>query len=256
LEEVLVVRENGIVTVTLNRPEKKNAIGFDMWARLVEILREVSQDPADRVMVLTGAAGNFCSGADLTGGRRDPRHQLDQMQYFGSAGLTLHEVAKPTIAKIDGVAIGAGLNLALGCDLIVASERARFSEIFAQRGLSVDLGGSWLLPRLVGLHKAKELLLLAEIVDAAEAERIGIVNRVVPADELDEFVHGWAMRLAEGPPLALQMTKRMANSGLQMSLSEMLHWEAMAQTVNGSTKDGVEAMKAFVEKRPPKFQGR
>ena len=161
-----------------------------------------------------------------------------------------------SIAKIDGVAIGAGLNIALGCDLIVASDRARFSEIFAQRGLSLDLGGSWVLPRLVGLHKAKEMLLLAEILDAKEAERIGIVNRVVPQGELDEFVQGWAMRLATGPPLALQMTKRMVNSGLQMSLSEMLHWEAMAQTVNGSTRDGAEAMKAFVEKRPPEFKGR
>ncbi len=256
MENVHVEREGGIVTVTLNRPEKKNAISFDMWEKLVRTFREVSHNPDDRVLVLTGAGGNFCSGADLTGGAKDSRHQLDQMQYFSSAGMALHEVPKPTIAKIDGVAIGAGLNLALGCDLIVASDRSRFSEIFAQRGLSVDLGGSWLLPRLVGLHKAKELLLLAEIIDANEAERIGILNRVLPQAELDEFVHGWAMRLADGPPLALQMTKRMANSGLQMSLSEMLHWEGMAQTVNGSTKDGVEAMKAFIEKRPPKFQGR
>lgn len=256
MDRVLVDREDGIVTVTLNQPEKKNAVSFEMWERLVEVFREVAQNPQDRVMVLTGAQGNFCSGADLTGGSEDPRHQLDKMQYFGFVGIALHEIPKPTIAKIDGVAIGAGLNMALGCDLIVASDRARFSEIFAQRGLSVDLGGSWVLPRLVGLHKAKELLLLAEILDAKEAERIGIVNRVVPHGELDAFTQGWATRLAEGPPLALQMTKRMVNSGLQMSLSEMLHWEAMAQTVNTTTKDGAEAMAAFVEKRSPKFQGR
>ena len=256
MDSIIVERADGIVTVTLNRPEKKNAVDFEMWGGLVEIFREVAQNPEDRAMVLTGAGGNFCSGADLTGGSSDPRHQLDRMQYFGFSALALHEIPKPVVAKIDGVAVGAGLNLALGCDLIVASDRARFSEIFAQRGLSVDMGGSWVLPRLVGLHKAKEMLLLAEIIDAVEAERIGIVNRVVPSAELDEFVQDWAMRLASGPPLALQMTKRMVNSGLQMSLSEMLHWEAMAQTVNGATKDGVEAMQAFMEKRPPKFQGR
>lgn len=256
MDSIVVERAGGIVTVTLNRPGKKNAIDFEMWGGLVDVFREVGQNPEDRAMVLTGAGGNFCSGADLTGGADDPRHQLDRMQYFGFTALALHEVPKPVIAKVDGVAVGAGLNLALGCDLIVASERARFSEIFAQRGLSVDMGGSWLLPRLVGLHKAKEMLLLAEILDAKEALRIGIVNRVVPAGELDAFVSGWATRLAAGPPLALQMSKRMANSGLQMSLSEMLHWEAMAQTVNSATGDGKEAMRAFMEKRAPRFEGR
>ena len=256
MDQVLVERDNGIVTVTLNQPRKKNAIGFEMWQQLADVFREVGANPEDRAMILTGAGGNFCSGADLTGGSDDPRHQLDKMQYFGFAGLALHEMPTPTIAKIDGVAIGAGLNLALGCDLTVATDRARFSEIFAQRGLSLDLGGSWVLPRLVGLHKAKELALLAEIIDAKEAERIGIVNRVVSPGEIDEFVQGWAMRLASGPPLALQMSKRMLNSSLQMSLSEMLHWEGMAQTVNGFTQDGREAMAAFMEKRPPSFKGR
>ena len=257
MESVIVERsEAGIVTVTLNRPRVKNAIDFPMWERLAEIFREVSQNPDDRVLVLTGAGDAFSGGADLSTRTEDRRHQLDLMQYFGFPGLVLHEVPKPTIAKVNGVAVGAGLNLALGCDLIVAGASARFSEIFAQRGLSIDLGGSWLLPRLVGLHKAKELVLLAEVIDAVEAERIGIVNRVVPDDELDAFVDGWAQRLAEGPPLALQMSKRMLNSGLQMSLSEMMHWEAMAQTVTASTSDGVEAMKAFLEKRKPEFKGR
>ncbi|MGE4607987.1 MAG: enoyl-CoA hydratase-related protein, partial [Myxococcota bacterium] len=141
-------------------------------------------------------------------------------------------------------------------DLIVAGESARFSEIFTQRGISIDLGGSWLLPRLIGLHKAKELVLLGEIIDAKEAERIGIVNRVVADAELDDFTDGWAQRLAAGPPLALQMSKRMLNSGAQMSLSEMLHWEAMAQTVTTSTTDSREAFKAFIEKRAPEFKGR
>lgn len=262
MDKILVQRADGIVNVTFNRPQKKNAVDFEMWARLAEVFREVAQRPGDRVLVLSGAGGNFCSGADLSGGGASSAggvgnaHQLDRMQYFGGAGLALHELQKPTIAKVEGVAVGAGMNLALGCDLIVASENARFSEIFAQRGLSVDLGGSWLLPRLVGLHKAKELLLLAEIIGAQQAQEMGLVNRVVPAAELDEFVRGWARRLAAGPPLALQMSKRMCNSGLQMSLSEMLHWEAMAQSVNFYTEDGAEAMRAFAEKRAPKFQGK
>ncbi len=256
-ESVIVERsETGIVTVTLNRPKKKNAIDFPMWQTLTDVFREVAQSPTDRVLVLTGAGNAFCGGADLASGSNDPRHQLDLMHYFGFTGLALHEIPKPTIAKVNGVAVGAGLNLALGCDLIVAGESARFSEIFAQRGLSIDLGGSWHLPRLVGLHKAKELVLLGDIIDAKEAERIGIVNRVVPDAELDGFAADWAERLAAGPPLALQMSKRMLNSGSQMSLSEMLHWEAMAQTVTGSTSDTREAMKAFFEKRTPEFKGR
>lgn len=257
MQSVLVERtESGIVTVTFNRPEKKNAIDFPMWERLTEIFREVAQNPADRVLVLTGAGSAFSGGADLGSRTEDRRHQLDLMHYFGFTGIALHEIPKPTIAKVNGVAVGAGLNLALGCDLIVAGTSARFSEIFAQRGLSVDLGGTWLLPRLVGLHKAKELVLLGDVIDASEAERIGIVNRVVPDAELDAFVGDWADRLAAGPPLALQMSKRMLNSGAQLSLSEMLHWEAMAQTVNVHSKDTIEAMQAFMQKRKPDFEGR
>lgn len=257
LETLIVERgDDGIVTVTLNRPEKKNAINGPMWDELLATFREIAASPTDRVMVLTGAGDAFCGGADLTAGGSDPRHQLDKMHHYGSIGLALHQIPKPCIAKVNGVAVGAGLNIALGCDLIVAGESARFSEIFAQRGLSIDLGGSWLLPRLVGIHKAKELALLAEILPAREAERIGIVNRVVPDAELDKFVGEWAAKLAAGPPIALQMTKRMITTGLSMSMSEALHWESMAQTVTGGTQDTAEAMRAFVEKRKPAFKGR
>jgi enoyl-CoA hydratase/carnithine racemase len=256
MESVIVERsETGVVTVTLNRPHKKNAIDYPMWDRLTEVFHEVSRSTTDRVLVLTGAEGAFCAGADLTStGER--QHPLDAMHYVNATGLTLHQIPKPTIAKVNGVAAGAGMNLALGCDLIVAGESARFSEIFARRGLSLDMGGAWLLPRLVGLHKAKELALLADVIDASEAERIGIVNRVVPDEKLDAFVDEWAERLAAGPPLALQMSKRLLNSGLQMGLSEMLHWEGMAQSVNISSKDAVEAFKAFLDKREPTFKGR
>lgn len=155
-----------------------------------------------------------------------------------------------------GVAVGAGCNLALGCDLVVAGETARFSEIFAKRGLSVDFGGSWVLPRRVGLHRAKELAFFADIIDAAEAERIGLVNRVLPDGELDAFVQDWATRLAGGPPIALALTKRLLNNSMQVTMEEALDDEGMAQTVNFGTKDTPEAIMAFVEKRAPQFQGR
>lgn len=257
MKTLLVDRSpEGIVTVTLHRPEKKNAIDATMWDELLATFREVAESPADRVLVLTGSGAAFCAGADLTPTGGEKRHQLDLMHHYGWVGLALHEIPKPTIAKVNGVAVGAGLNLALGCDLIVAGESARFSEIFVKRGLALDLGGSWLLPRLVGLHKAKELALLGDMLDAKEAERIGIVNRVVPDAQLDAFVADWAGRLAAGPPLALQLTKRMLTMGMTLSLSEALHQEAFAQTVTGSSSDTAEALRAFFQKREPKFTGR
>lgn len=256
--ETLVVerREDGVVTVTLNRPQKKNAINAKMWDELIEVFTGVGENDADRVLVLTGAGDGFCSGADLGGETGAERHQLQRMHHINRVALALHAIPKPVIAKVNGVAAGAGLNLALGCDLIVASERARFSEIFARRGLTVDLGGSWLLPRLIGLHRAKELILLADILDAKEAERIGLVNRVTPHDELDAFVDDWARRLAAGPPLALAMSKRLLNNTFSMTLSEALDAEGMAQSVNFGSKDTREAIQAFLEKRQPTFRGR
>jgi 2-(1,2-epoxy-1,2-dihydrophenyl)acetyl-CoA isomerase len=257
MQTLLVERSpEGVVTVTLHRPEKKNAIDTTMWDELLAVFREVAESATDRVLVLTGSGGAFCAGADLSPRPGEKRHQLDQMHHFGWVGLALHEIPKPTLAKVNGVAVGAGLNLALGCDLIVAGESARFSEIFVKRGLAIDLGGSWLLPRLVGLHKAKELALLGEMLDAKEAERIGIVNRVVPDAALDGFVDDWARRLAAGPPLALQMTKRMLGMAHAVSLSEALHQEAMAQSVTGASEDTAEALKAFFAKREPSFKGR
>ena len=258
METIEVARESGIVTVTLNRPAKKNAANAQMWDELLHTFREIAASSQDRVMVLTGAGGEFCAGADLTGGGTGGpgRHQLAQMRHVGDVALALHRLPIPTIAKVRGVAVGAGCNMALGCDLVVASENARFSEIFARRGLSIDFGGSWVLPRIVGMHRAKELALLADIINAAEAERIGLVNRVLPDAEVDEFVADWAKRLAAGPPIALAMTKRMLDNSMQVTLEEALDDEGVAQTVNFGTSDTLEAMKAFVEKREPNFEGR
>ena len=256
METLIVERDAGVVTVTLNRPEKKNAANEAMWRELGATFAEVSSNPGDRVMVVTGAGGAFCSGADLSARDAVEGHGLARLRFIGDVALALHRMPKPTIAKVGGVAAGAGCNLALGCDLIVASDEARFSEIFARRGLSLDFGGSWLLPRLVGLHKAKELALLADIVSAKEAEAMGLVNRVVPAGELDAFVADWARRLAAGPPIALASTKAMLNHALDTTLEQALDDEGRSQTVNFATADTSEAMSAFLQKREPRFEGR
>jgi 2-(1,2-epoxy-1,2-dihydrophenyl)acetyl-CoA isomerase len=257
METLEVARQDHIVTVTLNRPEKKNAANATMWNELLEVFLEVRERDDDRVLVITGAGGNFCSGADLSGGGAEERsrHQLAVMRHIGDAALALHRMPKPTIAKVNGVAVGAGCNLALGCDLIVASDEARFSEIFARRGLTIDFGGSWVLPRLVGMHRAKELALLADIISAKEAEAIGLVNRVVPVGQLDAFVDDWATRLAAGPPIALAQTKRLLNNAFMVTMEQALEDEGAAQTVNFGTQDTLEAMSAFVQKRDPQFKG-
>jgi 2-(1,2-epoxy-1,2-dihydrophenyl)acetyl-CoA isomerase len=256
-QDILVDRaDDGVVTVTLNRPRVKNAIAAHMWEELRCIFQEITQTESDRVLVVTGAGGAFCAGADRSEDMATGTHPLNAMQPVNAAAIALHELTKPSIAKVGGDAVGAGMNLALGCDLIVAGESARFSEIFVRRALSIDFGGSWLLPRLVGLHKAKELALFGDVISAREAEQIGVVNRVVPDAELDAFVDDWARRLAEGPPLALQMTKRMITNAFSLSLSEALGWEAAAQTVNFASKDTREGVVAFVEKRAPVFRGR
>jgi len=260
LKTLIVERTGGVVTVTMNRPERKNAANGTMWRELLGVFEDVAGDRGARAMVLTGAGGAFCSGADLSdpsdvaGRPGDPN--LVQMRALADVALRLHRLPKPTIAKVGGVAAGAGMSMALGCDLVVASESARFSQIFAKRGLSVDFGASWLLPRLIGLHKAKELAYFADILSASEAEAFGLVNRVVPDDDLDRFVDDWARRLAEGPTLALSMTKTMLNNSLAVSMEQALEDEARAQSVNFVTRDTREALNAFAERRPPAFEGR
>ncbi len=255
-EAIRVARTGGVVTITLDRPERKNALSHAMVGELTEVLRAVIDDAKARVVVVTGAGDAFCSGADLTGlTGEDAANGLAHMRQIHRLASLLHEVPQPTIARINGVAAGAGLNLALGCDLTVASTEARFSQIFARRGLSTDFGGAWLLPRLIGLHRAKELALFGEVVPAAEAERLGLVNRVVAPGELDAVVDDWAAGLAAGPPIALSQTKRMLNRSFETSWEAQLDAESTAQAYNFSTQDTAEAMRAFFEKRTPEFGG-
>jgi len=257
MAEIEVTRSESIATVTINRPQRKNAVTGDMWAQLAETFRSLSTDSDVRCVVITGAGGEFCSGADLSARTSSgkPVHQLAAMRHVNDAALSLHRMPQPTIAKVRGVAVGAGCNMALGCDLVVASETARFSEIFAKRGLSVDFGGTWILPRRVGLHRAKELALFGDIVSATDAREMGLVNRVLPDGELDAFVDGWAKRLAAGPPIALALTKRMLNNAMNVTMEGALDDEGVAQTVNFGTQDTLEAMEAFMQKREPKFKG-
>jgi 2-(1,2-epoxy-1,2-dihydrophenyl)acetyl-CoA isomerase len=260
VDDLLLTRAEGIVCLTLNRPERKNAVTPQMWTSLAEIFDDIAARREDRVLVITGAADAFCSGADLTAGAGSDfvggaGASMASMRTVGRAALRLHELPIPTVAAVNGVAAGAGCNLALGCDLIIASDRARFTEIFSKRGLSLDFGGSWVLPRLIGLHRAKELAFLADIIDAHEAERIGLVNRVVPHDELDAHVTELATRLAGLPPLQLAVTKRQLNDSFSRSMAEAVEFEDVAQSLMFSSRDTAEAMLAFVEKRDPRFTG-
>jgi enoyl-CoA hydratase/carnithine racemase len=260
LDGLRVERDRGVVTLTIDRPERKNAITGEMWRGLAEIFDDLATRRDDRVLVITGAGDAFCSGADLSAAAAGDAPSgagasVASMRMVGRAALRLHELPLPTIAAVNGVAAGAGCNLALGCDLIVASDRARFTEIFARRGLALDFGGSWLLPRLVGLHRAKELAFLADIIDAAEAERIGLVNRVVPHDRLFVEVDALAVRLAAMPPLQLAVIKRQLNDGSSHSMAEAIEFEDVAQALMFSSSDTAEAMIAFVEKREPRFTG-
>ena len=259
-EQLLVERDGCVVTVTLNRPEVMNAMTAALFVDFGDLCRDLNRDETVRAVVVTGAGGNFCSGADVgpqaaraTGAT--PVVPLRNMRRIKESAIALHELQHPTVAKVRGVAAGAGRNLALGCDLVYASDNARFSEIFARRGLSIDFGGSWVLPRRVGLHRAKELALLAEVIDAAEADRIGLVNRIVAEADLDAHVADVVGRIAAGPPLALSMSKALLNNGGQTSMSQALEAEGQAQATNFGTQDTREAAQAWIEKRQPEFEG-
>lgn len=253
-DEVLLAVEGGIATVTLNRPHRRNAMTTTSWLRLREIVRALRVDGTVRCIVLQGAGGDLCSGADL-GGPPDSRHPLDRMRSLGDVAGDLFDMPKPVVAKIDGVAVGAGCNLALCADLVVATPTSRFSEIFVKRGLSLDFGGTWLLPRIVGLQQAKRLALLGEMIDGEEAHRLGMVTWLKAADEIDGFVEDLARELAAGPPVAMAQNKLMLHEAANQSFREALDSEARSQVINFAT-DAPAAKQAFLDKQAPVFEGR
>ena len=244
----------GVRTLTLNRPHRKNAIDAELWDALRTALSEAGSDRTVRALVLTGAGDAFCSGADIRNGVSS-EHPLYRMRTLSEVTLLLHELPIPTIAKVNGVAVGAGWNLALGCDFVVATPETTFSQIFARRALSLDCGGSWLLPKLVGLQQAKRLVLLAETIDAEEARALNLVTWVVDADKIDAFVNDLAARLVTGAPVALAQNKALLNENADRTLREALAGEARAQAMNFATTDVPEAYAAFTERRPARYTG-
>ena len=258
-ETLLLDTRDGVLTLTINRPERSNAIDPATWAALTRTLRDARENPSVRAVVLTGAGRNFCAGADLsTSGTAAAaeRSYLHFMRDVAETVRSLHHLPMPSVAKVHGAAFGAGWNLALACDLVVATDDARFCQVFAQRGLAVDTGASWLLPRLIGLQRAKELALLGAEVSAVDAHALGLVTRLAAPDQIDAVVDDLARRLAAGAPIALSLTKSMLNASHGVTLDEALEGEARAQTVVLASADGAEALAAFVERRPPRFIGR
>ncbi len=256
-ETLLTETRDGVRIVILNRPDVLNAINARIGEELLDALRDAEQAADVRCVLLTGAGRAFCAGADL----RDlapgeaSLGELLRIRY-NRIVLRLRTMEKPVIAAVNGVAAGAGANLALAADLRIASDRASFIEVFTRVGLIPDSGGTWLLPRLVGVGRALELMFFAEPVDAAAAERLGIANRVVPHDDLMARAMEWAVRLAQGPTRAYGLIKRGVAHNLAADLREALEYEAFLQEIAGQTQDHREGVAAFLAKRPPAYLGR
>ena len=262
-QDLLEALKDGVAVLTLNRPDRLNAMSPSMLDALLEALPRLAADPEVGVVVLTGAGRAFCAGGDVKAmaeGREFGGTTLeDKAQALRSrmeVSRWLHEMPKPTIAMVRGAAAGAGMSLALACDLRVAGDTARFATAFARVGYSGDFGGSWFLTQLVGTGKARELYFTTDIVDAREARELGMVNRVVPDARLEEETLALAARLARGPRIAYRYMKRNFNAAESGTLKDLLDLEAWHHTRCGMTEDHREAAKAFVEKREPVFRGR
>ena len=256
-EHVRVERADHVVTVTLDRPGTRNACTMNMWLAIRDAFREIAASDA-RCVLLTGANGDFCSGADLSPSATNTgweNNKLLAMRQLGESVMAVHTCPVPVVVKVPGVAVGAGFGLALAGDMLWCSETARMSAVFAKLGLSLDYGSSWFLGKRIGLHRAMEVALTAEMLGGERIKELGLANAVVPADELDAVVDAVVRRIAGGPPMALSMTKRMLENSATSSLLQALEAEAVAQNVNLGTKDMAEAMRAFAEKRPPEFRG-
>ena len=254
--------KDGIALLTLNRPERLNALGGTLRDDLLDAIARASADPEVRVMVITGAGRGFCAGGDVKA--------MNEANASGREGrlidkfapsrdrtlLAMRDAPQPIIAAVNGPAAGAGMNLALGCDMRIASTAAKFSQAFVKRGLHPDWGGTYFLPRTVGMANACELIFTGDVIDAAEALRLGLVSRVVAPAELLPAAWELAGKIAAGPPVAIRLAKRALYHNLDSDLRAALEFETFAQNVCRETDDATEGIRAFVEKRAPVFRGR
>jgi 2-(1,2-epoxy-1,2-dihydrophenyl)acetyl-CoA isomerase len=259
--ELLETVTDRVATLTLNRPDRLNALSSSIIDGLLEALPRLAADPEIAVVVLTGAGRGFCAGGDVKSmaegsSQMGVEDAVQRLRGRMEVSRLLHEIPKPTIAMVNGPAAGAGLAMALACDLRIASESARFITAFVKVGFSGDFGGSYFLSKLVGTGKARELYYTGDPLDASQALALGLVNAVVPDFELLDATMALAKRLAGGPSIALGLMKQNFNAAENGTLSELLDLEALHQIQTGRTEDHLEAARAFVEKRPPIFRGR
>src|SRR5215468_11094677 len=254
--------EDGVATITFDRPNKLNALTFGIYAQLRDLMVELRRDDQVRVVIITGAGKAFCAGGDvieIIGAllERDMRAHLEFARMTGALILNMRLLDKPIIAAVNGIAAGAGAVIALASDLRIASDRAKFAFLFTKVGLTgADMGAAYLLPRVVGQGRATELLMFGDMIDVATADRYGLVNRVVPYDELMNVAREWADRLKQGPAFALAMTKTMINNEWSMDLASAIEAEAQAQALLLMGEDHRRFFEAFKNKQKPEFTGR
>ena len=260
-EDLIYERQGQVAVLTFNRPTRMNAMGNKLKEEIPRAMQRAEVDPDVRAIVITGAGAAFCAGGDVkemsearAAGGRSLKEKTQPSR--DAALLAIYEARKPVIAAVNGAAAGAGMNLALAADIRVASTTARFSQAFVKRGLPPDTGGTYLLPRVVGLAKACELTFTGDTIDAAEGLRLGVVSRVVAPEELMAVSLELAKRIAEGPPVAITLCKQSLYRGIDGSLRDALARETAAFNVCAETEDANEGLVAFFEKRPPRFQGR